>query len=239
MPPRSEVLGDGSISRQESLGVTGGFEPLHAPLTLTRRPVRVLTAIVEVATLAMLHPRQYLALGRPVALQLVGDDRTRYVLQALEQLAEEFLGCFLIAPALHQDIEDVVILIHSSPQIIALTIYGQKDLVQVPLVTGPGPTAPQPVGIVLSELLTPSANGFVGHDDAAFHEDLLYVAVAQGETVVEPDPMADDFAGKAVVLVPFGVGGRGHVGSYLGCERSSERHRRGDYVMGQDGWSTT
>jgi len=32
---------------------------------------------------------------------------------------------------------------------------------------------------------------------------------------------------------------RGHVGSYLGCERSLERHRRGDYVMGQDGWSTT
>jgi hypothetical protein len=29
--------------------------------------------------------------------------------------------------------------------------------------------------------------------------------------MVEPDPVADDFAGKAVVLIAFAGGGRGHV----------------------------
>jgi hypothetical protein len=58
----------------------------------------------------------------------------------------------------------------------------------------------------------------VGHGDPAFHEDLLHIAVAQGEAVIEPDPMADDFAGKAVVLVTLRVRSRGNVGSSLGFD---------------------
>src|SRR5262245_5434098 len=39
---------------------------------------------------------------------------------------------------------------------------------------------------------------------------LLNVAVAQDEATVKPDPVTDDFTGKAVVLVVRGVGRRGH-----------------------------
>ena len=46
--------------------------------------------------------------------------------------------------------------------------------------------------------------------DATFKQQLLHVAVAQGEAIVEPDPVTDDFAGKAVVLVTLGVCGWGH-----------------------------
>jgi hypothetical protein len=55
MPSRAEVLGNGTIRRQKALGMTGGFEPLHATLTLTRRPMRILTPVIEVATLAMFN----------------------------------------------------------------------------------------------------------------------------------------------------------------------------------------
>jgi hypothetical protein len=51
----------------------------------------------------------------------------------------------------------------------------------------------------------------VGHHDAAFEQELFHIAVAQGEAIVEPDPVADDFARKAVVLVTFGVCGWSHV----------------------------
>ena len=136
------------------------------------------------------------------SLQPVGDHHTRHVHQALEQLAKKLLGGLLIASALHQDIKHVVVLIHGSPQVIPLAVDRDKDLVQVPFVTGPGPTAPQPLGIVLPKLTAPLADRFVGHLDTAFQEDLLNVAVAQVESVVEPDPMADNFAGKAVILVP-------------------------------------
>jgi len=41
---------------------------------------------------------------------------------------------------------------------------------------------------------------------------LFRIAVTQGKAIVEPDPMADDLAGKAVVRVVFGVSGRCHGG---------------------------
>jgi hypothetical protein len=62
----------------------------------------VLTPVVEVPTLAMLHPREELAFGRAVALPLIRDDHPRYVLQPLEQLAEKLLRRFLVPAALHQ-----------------------------------------------------------------------------------------------------------------------------------------
>jgi hypothetical protein len=74
MPSWANVLGNGSISRQEPLGMTGRFEALHATLPLTCWPMRVLTPVVERATLAMLYTWQELALRRSVALQLIRDD---------------------------------------------------------------------------------------------------------------------------------------------------------------------
>ena len=44
------------------------------------------------------------------------------------------------------------------------------------------------------------------HGDAAFAQEFLHVAIAQGAPIVEPAPMADDCAGEAVVLVAHGVG---------------------------------
>jgi hypothetical protein len=103
-----------------------GFESLHATLALARGAMQVLTAIIEIATLAMLHARKNLAFGRAVALQFVRDDHAWYVLQALEQLAKELLRGLLMAPALHQDIQDVVVLVHRAPQIMALAMVVMK-----------------------------------------------------------------------------------------------------------------
>ena len=45
MPSGSEVLDNGPIGRQKTLGMPRGFEPLHAILTLPRRPMRILTPV--------------------------------------------------------------------------------------------------------------------------------------------------------------------------------------------------
>ena len=84
--------------------------------------MRVLTAMVEVAMLAMYHARQDLALRRTIALQLVRDDHTGHVLQALEQLAKELFRGLRMPPTLHQDIQDVVVLIDGPPQVMALRL---------------------------------------------------------------------------------------------------------------------
>ena len=82
----------------------------------------------------------------------------------------------------------------------------------MPLVTWSGSSALQLIGIILPKLQTPLADGLVGHIDTAFKEELLYVAVAQGEAIIKPDAMADDLPGEAVVFVAYGISGWPHVG---------------------------
>ena len=52
----AEVLHDGTRGRKESLGVARRFNPLHAPLPLTRGLMRVLRMVVEIEMLAMFYP---------------------------------------------------------------------------------------------------------------------------------------------------------------------------------------
>src|SRR5215813_4766158 len=240
MPSGAEVLGNGAIRRQKTLGMPGRFEPLHAILTLPRGAMRVLTAVVQIATLAMFHPRQDLPLGRAVALQLIRDDDPRYIPQTLEQLAKKLLRRLLIAPALHQNIEDVVILIDGAPQVMAFTRNRQKHFVQVPFVAWLSASTLQLIRVVLPKFQTPLADGFMGDVDPALEQDLLHIAVAQGEAVVEPDAMANDLTGEAVVFVACGVSGWRHGWLPIGvCAWFVRGHHRSEYLMGQAVGSTT
>jgi hypothetical protein len=81
------------------------------------------------------------------------------------------------------------------------------------------------IGIVLPELAAPLANRFVRHLDATFQENFLNVTEAQGELIREPDPVANDFARKAVILVPFGVRGRVISVAFSGVRWIIEGHR--------------
>src|SRR5215813_10279911 len=174
--------------------------------------MRILTAVVEIATLPVFHAGQYLPLRGAVALELVRNDYTRHVLQALEQLAKKLLRRLLSPPALHEDVKHVIVLVDSAPEVMALPVDGQEHLIEVPLVPGLGASMLQLIGIVLPKLQTPLADGLMGHGDAALKQDLLHVAVAQREAIIEPDAMADDLAGEAMGLVAFGVSGWRHVG---------------------------
>ena len=108
---RAKMLRDRSIRSKEALGVTRRLEALHPALPLTRRLVGVLGAIVHIAVLPMFHPRQEFSLGGAVAFQLVGDKHPWHVRQAFEQLTKELFCGVLIPPVLHQDIENLAILI--------------------------------------------------------------------------------------------------------------------------------
>jgi hypothetical protein len=162
-----------------------GFKPLHPALALTRRPGRVLTAVIEIATRTMLDTGPNRAFGRRVALQFIRDDDARHVRESFEKFFEKCLRRLLMAPALPDDIENVVVLIDSPPQVIACTVEGQKHLIEEPFVTRLGPTASELVGIVLSELLTPSATSFMRDDHAAFEQQFLNVAVTQVKSIIE------------------------------------------------------
>jgi len=79
--------------------------------------------------LPMFHTGQALAQGRPVALEFACDDHPRHIGRPLHKLAEASLRRLLVSLALHQDIEDVPVLVDGPPQVVAGALDGQKDLV--------------------------------------------------------------------------------------------------------------
>jgi len=61
MPTRTEMLGDGTVSREKPLSVARRFEPLPASLTLACRLMGMLGAILEIPMLAMFDAWEDLA----------------------------------------------------------------------------------------------------------------------------------------------------------------------------------
>jgi hypothetical protein len=83
------------------------------------------------------------------------------------------------------------------------------------------PTSLQLIGIILPKLETPLADGLMGHVDAALEQEFLHVAVAQREAIIQPDAMADDLPGEAVVFVAFGGSEWRHVWLPIGVVSGS------------------
>ena len=87
----------------------------------------------------------------------------------------------------------------------------RKDYFEVPLVPWLGASTLQLIRVVLPKFQTPLADGVMGDVDTALEQDLLHIAIAQGEVVGEPDAMANDLTGEAVVFVACGGSGWRHV----------------------------
>ena len=216
MSSRAEVLSDGAIRRKKSLGLSSGLKPLHTPLSLTRRLMRVFRPIIKVSMLAVFHTRHELSLGSFVTFQFIGDEHPWGVRQSLEQPTEERLCGFLVAPALHQDIEHSPVLIHGPPEVMTLTVNREKHLVEVPLITRPGPLMPEFIRIGLAELAAPLPDGFIGHDHPTGEQELFDIAVAETEAEIQSDAMADDLGREAVAFVRVGWCGGVHRSSQDG-----------------------
>src|ERR687886_287547 len=171
--------------------------------------MRVLGTIVQISALPMLDAGQDLALRGSIRSELVGHDHSGHIAQALEQLLEEALRCLGIAPALNQDVEDLAILVHGTPEIVHLAADADEDLVQMPLVARPRSPPAQLIGEGLAELEAPATDALVGDDDAALGQDQLDITQAEAEDVVQPVGMGDD-------LPESGGDGAGRAGSSSG-----------------------
>src|SRR6201987_1514846 len=98
MPSGPKMCGDATECGQEPLGMAHRFKAFPRPFTLSGGLMRVLGSIVQIRRLPVGHRGHQLAVSDPVAGQLVGHQHTRHIPQALEQLAEESLGCCGVSP---------------------------------------------------------------------------------------------------------------------------------------------
>jgi len=132
----------------------------------------------------MLHARQDLAFRCSIALQFIGNDHSRDVLQPFEELAEELFGRVRVASALHKDIQHVAVLINSSPQIVGFAIDFQVHLVHMPFISRFRTATAQFVGIHLPKLKAPLTHCFIRHDDSALRQKLFNIAKTEREAEI-------------------------------------------------------
>ena len=195
-----EVL-DKSMNGQESLGLTRRFEPSHLPFTLPRRLVRDLGSIVLVLVGAVDDGWHDLAVSGAVASQLVGDEPPGWPALPLQQLTKEAFSGSPIASRLDEDIDDVAILVHRTPEILPLTLDGYKHLVQVPRIAEATLPSLQPASVFWTELDAPKSDRFIRDGDPALGKEVLYISKAQTKAMVEPNGVADDLRWKSISAV--------------------------------------
>ena len=104
-----------SVYREKPLRVHGGFEPTHLSLTLSRRLMRDLRAVVLVLLRAVHHGRHHGTVSRGVASQFVRDQTVGRPTLSFQHFAKEAHGCLAIAARLDQDVEEVAVLVHGPP----------------------------------------------------------------------------------------------------------------------------
>jgi hypothetical protein len=101
-------------------------------------------------------------------------------LALIEELAEEPLGSLLPSPV-HENIEDMTVLIDRTPEKLALPIDREEHLIHVPRLPWSRTPTVQLISILLSELPDPISHGFIGQDDAACGHQDFNVTVAEAE----------------------------------------------------------
>ena len=140
-------------------------------------------------------------MGHAVAAELIGHETHGFLALTLQQFSKESPRGAPVPAGLDEEVDQVTNLVHRAPQILALTVERDEDIVQKPCISESTLSAPQPPGVVGAELPAPLPHGFVRHDDAAFRQQILDIPEAQVVSVVEPHGVADDFRRKAMAKV--------------------------------------
>jgi|GEM_PF-1624076 len=192
---------DGSLHRQKPLGLARGLEPAHPSFSLAGRLVRILGAVIGPALGAVLATGQHLSVSRSITPQFVGHQDAWSITLLLEEFAEELKSRTFIAPTLEQDVQDLPVLIYRPEQVMYPPLNLEEDFIYMPLRANiPLPLADR-ANITRAEFTAPITNGFIANRDATLGQHLFDVTVAQGESVIEPNSMANNLRRKAVALV--------------------------------------
>src|SRR5580704_13713436 len=133
-----------------------------------------------------------LRLRSAVGSQLVGHEHRGREALPLQQFAHELDGCGLVASPLHEQIENLALAVHRSPQPEPLAADHHGHLVEMPLRGGARATAAKLSSKKRSELQHPAPYRLVGNVETALREQLLNVAIAEREPGIKPNCVPDN-----------------------------------------------
>lgn len=144
---------------------------------------------------------QDFTLDRTITSELIRDNHSWHVLETFEQFAKKLLGCSLVTPTLHQNIEHVAKLIDGSPKVVLLSIDFQKHLIEMPLVPTTRSAMTQFIGIGLTKFQASLPNCFIGQHDTTLGYNLFNITITQRKVKIQPDAVAGDFRREAKTFV--------------------------------------
>ena len=99
---------------------------------------------------------------------------------------------------MYQQIQDFALAVDRPPQPLVLAVDRENHLVEMPLIARLLSLGAQVPRKLSPELQDPASDRLVRNVQAAFGQEFLDVAVAERETQIEPDGMADDVRREAV-----------------------------------------
>src|SRR6516164_6096236 len=163
--------------------------------------MRVFGSIVHPQSLLMRASQSQTPERRGIGAQLVGGQQFGGEALLLEQLAHQPQRRPAVASALNQHVEDLALVVDGPPEVHPLASNPDYHLVEVPASARPRTVTAEPSRDRRSEFQHPTPDGFIGDVEPSLGEELLDIAITQGEAQVEPDGMLDDHRRKAVLAV--------------------------------------
>ncbi len=136
-----------------------------------------------------------------VGAQLVGDQQFGHEALLLEQLAHQPQRRPGVASTLNQHVENLALMVDGAPQIHPLAGDANHHLVQMPAIARPRATLAQPSRDRGTELQHPAPHRFIGDVEPSVGQQLLDIAVGQGEPEIKPDRVLDDLGREAMAAV--------------------------------------
>jgi len=118
----------------------------------------------------MLDGRHDLTVCGIVTFEFVRHQPTWFTTLAFQEAMKEADRGLLVASALHENINGIAILVDRSSQILLFAMDGHKYFIKMPRITESALAFFEFTRVDRPKLLTPLANRFIGHRDAALGE---------------------------------------------------------------------
>ena len=116
----------------------------------------------------------------------------------VEQLAHQFHGCSLVAPSLHEQVENLAFVVNRAPQPELPPRNHHGHFVEMPRRRWARASTAKFPGEQRPELQNPSPHRFVGHIDPTLSEQIFDVARTECESDIQPNRLPDDRGRKLV-----------------------------------------
>jgi hypothetical protein len=107
-------------------------EPSHRPFSLASRFVGDFGSVVRIDVVDVLHRGHDRTMSRIITSQFVGHQPSGFPALAFDQATKKPFSCMLIAAVLHEDINDIAVLIDCTPEILPLALNRDKEFVDMP-----------------------------------------------------------------------------------------------------------